>query len=747
MAFYVAGSGPYEEFLQNQSFADDAKRTVASARKSISFDIDRQTRELIASRKDLEEMNIRVRERAVDAMERVSDTLSIGFSGVNTRLSAIHDDLGEISGQLDGIHGAIHDLTLCLRTGFAETIHALGRANDQLSQLIHLAKTPAQTKAYEYFEIARDAYRRRLYAESIEYLDTAIQGDHTSTGYKLEWRFHHLLGTIRLGFVGGDISLIDLAAAEQAFLNAARYAQTDDPQQAADEYLLAGWAAYCQSDFETALKHTEATLRLKPQSADARYQAAKISMASGRVAPGLKYLREAIDVEVIYALQAAGDGDFTRHHDAFTRVMDALRNRDAQKAQKAIADAEDRLGGLRKPFNAHPAESLKRAKDAYAQNTIVGHRSAAALAAEAMALAPAAYEKQKYNDEADALRNSALETLAKLEAATDAAQRTIDRTAANEKSDPRIVEPELSKLRSLNSDIRKLLSSKDIADINKGRRKLDVAMPIPNILVQLAKARKDEREIAELDERLLSLDRDPRLNSDFGKKLGGVVGVLAFIPVIQLNHWSAVINVVNSYPESFHEGFRRRLQQGLPVKWHNLDPLTHLIAFFGNVCLWGVLLLICIIVSGALHTAYKRAVGASNQSTSQKLRRRRDILAHEVGVVKSDLADRWRWLQLLDSLRLSKHAHPIFRDIPVVDLKSYSVYDTPLIAVPAELARQYGVLPIALTGDILALAMVDPGDELAVEDISQFTGYRIERMHADPTELKQALDRYYPKSR
>lgn len=730
MAFYVAGSMPYDEFLQHQSFSDDVKGSVAKARKSISFDIDRQTRELIASRKDLEEMNIRVRERerAVDAMERVSDTLSIGFSGVDRRLSAIHDDLGEISGQLDGIHSAISDLTLCLRTGFAETIYALGRANDQLSELVQLAKTQSKTRAYEYFEDARDAFRRRLYAESVEYLDKAIQGDHTSTGYKLEWRFHHLLGTIRLGFVGGDTDLIDLAAAEQAFLNAGRYAQADDPQQAADEYLLAGWAAYCQSDFETALKHTEATLRLKPRSADARYQAAKISMASGNVVPGLKYLREAIDAETLYALQAAGDGDFTRHDDAFTRFMDALRNRDAQKAQKAIAEAEDLLGGLRKPFSSGPNDSLKRAKEAHAQNTIVGHRSAAALAAEAMALAPAAYEKQKYNDEANALRNSALETLAKLEAATDAAQRTIDRTAANEESAALAVEPEFTRLRSRISRIRNLLSSKEIDNIDKGRKGLDALMPIPHLLLQLVEARIGFDNADSRFRRMHNkwhIEESAEPNKNLSLLLAGVGALIISFVVSTIDIDKLLLDAGAQIP--------RGGNSPLPVVF---GVLSGCVAFF--ILVFGCHGLQSLELDYRKNRAKRKLAGPSEQ---------REIAASKKHVVESELADRWRRLEVLDKFPVFANTNPMFKDIPAVKIKNYAISKMILDEVPEELARQYGVIPFALTGDLLTLAMVDPGNDLAVEDISQFTGYRIERMQADPSELKQALDRYYPKSR
>lgn len=96
--------------------------------------------------------------------------------------------------------------------------------------LIKLAKTPVQTVAFNHFEIARDAFRQNLLQEALEELQKAISGDHTSPGYKLEWRFHQMVGIIRLGFADADLAVIDLMQAEQAFLHAARYAKTDYPK-------------------------------------------------------------------------------------------------------------------------------------------------------------------------------------------------------------------------------------------------------------------------------------------------------------------------------------------------------------------------------------------------------------------------------------------------------------------------------------------------------------------------------------
>lgn len=197
-------------------------------------------------------------------------------------------------------------------------IAGIGHMNDALDELIKISKTPVQTVAFNHFEIARDAFRQGLLQESLEELQKAISGDPTSSGYKLEWRFHQMVGTICLGSASYfEPSLIDLAKAEKSFLLSARYAKTDYPKEAALAFLAAGWAAYCQGKMQGALSHTEQSLALNPKLGEALFQAAKINMAIGNVDASLPLLANAIELDRFYALKAADDGDFKKHEQKF----------------------------------------------------------------------------------------------------------------------------------------------------------------------------------------------------------------------------------------------------------------------------------------------------------------------------------------------------------------------------------------------------------------------------------------------
>jgi len=313
MSYYVSGSDmSYADYLTAKSFSDDIagamNRAGKEASNRISMEMSHQTREVIASNETLAYENIVA---IAESTDRITGALKEGFERLSYEMTSISDGIAE--------------LNATFHWGFGEVIASLGHMNDTLTELVKIAKTPVQTVAFNHFDIARDAFRQQLYQECIEELEKAISGDHTSAGYKLEWRFHQMMGTVRLGFANCDMTLVDLTKAEEAFLLAARYGKTDYPEDAARAFLSAGWAAYCQGKLMEALAHTEQAIYLHPQLGEAFFQAAKIKMALGQVDLALQILSKAIDIEGFYALKAAGDGDFQKYNDRLCAFFETLR--------------------------------------------------------------------------------------------------------------------------------------------------------------------------------------------------------------------------------------------------------------------------------------------------------------------------------------------------------------------------------------------------------------------------------------
>ncbi len=268
-------------------------------------------------------------------MQEGFETLSYGLSRISSGLSAISSGISE--------------LNATFHWGFSEMLAQLGHMNDTLSELVKIAKTPVQTVAFNHFEIARDAFRQGLYKEALEELDKAVSGDHTSPGYKLEWRFHHLKGIIRLGFVDCDLSLVNLAEAEESFLAAARYAKTDYSQDAGRAFLSAGWASYCRGKMAEALAHTEQAMSVYPGLAEAFFQASKVLMAQGNAQKALSLLGKAIESDRFYALKAAGDGDFQKHDAKLRDFLEAMRQEKHRQLTPKIIKALETLRGYELP--------------------------------------------------------------------------------------------------------------------------------------------------------------------------------------------------------------------------------------------------------------------------------------------------------------------------------------------------------------------------------------------------------------
>ncbi|MBI2424868.1 MAG: Flp pilus assembly complex ATPase component TadA [Candidatus Hydrogenedentes bacterium] len=81
--------------------------------------------------------------------------------------------------------------------------------------------------------------------------------------------------------------------------------------------------------------------------------------------------------------------------------------------------------------------------------------------------------------------------------------------------------------------------------------------------------------------------------------------------------------------------------------------------------------------------------------------------------------------------------------IPHIRVAHYSIPKEVLAEVPETLARQYQMLPVSVTGDVLTLAMSDPLNIMALDDLRMLTSYEIEPVVAVASELTAAIEKHY----
>jgi type IV pilus assembly protein PilB len=80
--------------------------------------------------------------------------------------------------------------------------------------------------------------------------------------------------------------------------------------------------------------------------------------------------------------------------------------------------------------------------------------------------------------------------------------------------------------------------------------------------------------------------------------------------------------------------------------------------------------------------------------------------------------------------------------VEAVELSSFPIDPSAMSKVPLTLARRHQMLPIAITGNVISVAVADPGDVLALDDIRAATGLIVKPMVVTKDDLNRLLDRY-----
>jgi type IV pilus assembly protein PilB len=78
-----------------------------------------------------------------------------------------------------------------------------------------------------------------------------------------------------------------------------------------------------------------------------------------------------------------------------------------------------------------------------------------------------------------------------------------------------------------------------------------------------------------------------------------------------------------------------------------------------------------------------------------------------------------------------------------VDLKNYEPDPTLIRLIPGDVATKFMALPVSRTGRRLVVAMANPSNIFAIDDIKFITGYEVEPQVASEASLKKAIDRAY----
>ncbi|HAJ57801.1 MAG TPA: secretion system protein E [Candidatus Omnitrophica bacterium] len=84
--------------------------------------------------------------------------------------------------------------------------------------------------------------------------------------------------------------------------------------------------------------------------------------------------------------------------------------------------------------------------------------------------------------------------------------------------------------------------------------------------------------------------------------------------------------------------------------------------------------------------------------------------------------------------------------IPYLELSKYKIDSSIIELIPEKIARQYKVIPLSKIGNVLTVALSDPLNIFAIDDLKMITGYDIDIVLAGEKDITKVLDKFYSSS-
>ncbi len=90
---------------------------------------------------------------------------------------------------------------------------------------------------------------------------------------------------------------------------------------------------------------------------------------------------------------------------------------------------------------------------------------------------------------------------------------------------------------------------------------------------------------------------------------------------------------------------------------------------------------------------------------------------------------------------LSKHY-----GVPAINLSEFEIDPEIVKLIPKDVAQKHGCIPVNRAGNSLIVAMADPSNIYAADDIKFLTGYNVEVVVASESAIQEAIEKYYDTS-
>src|SRR5712672_3465129 len=81
--------------------------------------------------------------------------------------------------------------------------------------------------------------------------------------------------------------------------------------------------------------------------------------------------------------------------------------------------------------------------------------------------------------------------------------------------------------------------------------------------------------------------------------------------------------------------------------------------------------------------------------------------------------------------------------VPAINLQFFEIDPAVVKLIPYETAKRYQILPLSRVGASLTIAMVDPTNVFAMDDIKFMTGFNIEPVVASESSILESIEKAY----
>jgi tetratricopeptide (TPR) repeat protein len=368
MATWYPGSGlSWEQYLQANSFTQDIREEVARQSRAVSASIADHARQMVGTSEQLAAAFMRGTGDIVQGLEHLGAQFDYSMGLVLDELQVQSDHLRTMVQQLDSIKRTLD--------------------------------SPLLTQARELFRIGCDRLSKGLLDKALQAFLAAEQKNDA------DFFIEYYLGKLYLYGRDDDDNVVDLAAAKEHLLAAARYGKAEIPvdrrfEVLAAEALFHGSVA-CYALSETAGSHSSDELRqafslvreglnLAPNLPEAWFHAAKYKALQGTADKALEILEKAIERDPRYAAKALADGAFSRMADELNEFLERLRQRKAAESEAVMKKVA--VGERFAPVSPEGARvrdqamaEFARAQAAHASGTFLGYIEAMECARRGLA--------------------------------------------------------------------------------------------------------------------------------------------------------------------------------------------------------------------------------------------------------------------------------------------------------------------------------------------------------------------------